>query len=112
MLPRAVAVAVLSSIAIAASGCGGDSDPEAEFRAAFEKEFSAAPWYHHITAMEVKDGTLEITTDLDSPSKAGEIERGICGRAATLALDLGVLGDLFRGVVTTGSDGAELGGCG
>jgi len=47
--PKAIAVAGLIAIAIAASGCSGDSDPEAEFRAAFEKEFSAAPWYHHIT---------------------------------------------------------------
>ena len=52
MSGRAIAVAGLSAIALAASGCGGDSDPEAEFRAAFEKEVSGAPWYHHITGIK------------------------------------------------------------
>jgi hypothetical protein len=77
---RAIVVAGLSAIAIAASGCSGDSDPEAEFRAAFEKEFSAAPWYHHITGMEVTDESgrphIEVTTDL-SPGD-GQPDR-ICG---------------------------------
>ena len=68
MSPKAIAVAGLSAIAVAASGCGGDSDPEAEFRAAFEKEFSAAPWYPHITGIEVADESdrphIKVTTDL------------------------------------------------
>ena len=121
---------------IAAGGCSGDSDPDAEsppattteqvetqrpappavdiakFRAAFKERFGETSWYGHITGMKMSSGNLEITTDLDSPSDAGEIERGICGRAAKLALDLGMLGDGIKGVVMTGSDGVELGGCG
>jgi len=62
--PKTIAVAGLSAIAIAASGCSGDSDPEAEFRAAFEKEFGAAPWYHHITGIKVKDDGFVLRTDL------------------------------------------------
>ena len=58
MSPKAIAVAGLSAIAIAASGCSGDSDPEAEFRAAFKKSFGEAPWYHHITGMEVAAETV------------------------------------------------------
>ena len=93
MLPKAVAVAVLSSVAIAAGGCSGDPDVEAEglpptttervetepskqprldvakFRAAFKKRFATAPsallWYDHVTGMEVVDGNLEIATDLE-----------------------------------------------
>ena len=37
MSPKAIAVAGLSAIAIAASGCGGDSDPEAESPPGFPK---------------------------------------------------------------------------
>ena len=68
MSPKAIAVAGLSALAVAASGCSGDSDPEAEFRVAFKKKFSAAPWYHHITGMEVTDASgrphIEVSTDL------------------------------------------------
>ena len=80
MLPRIVVVASLSAIAIAASGCSGDSDAEAEsppttteqvetrppaeptvdiakFRAAFRETFGTPPderpWYGLIIAMKM-----------------------------------------------------------
>ena len=80
MVPRIIVVAGLSAIAIAASGCSGDSDAEAEsppattteqvetqppaqptvdistFRAAFEETFGAPgerPWYGLITGMKM-----------------------------------------------------------
>ena len=81
MLPRIVVVASLSAIAIAASGCSGDSDAEAEsppattteqvetqppaqptvdistFRAAFKETFGTPPderpWYGLITGMKM-----------------------------------------------------------
>ena len=68
MSPKAIAVAGLSAIAIAASGCSGDSDPEAEFSAAFKKRFGEAPWYHHVTGVKMSSehpNWLEVTTDLD-----------------------------------------------
>lgn len=74
MLPKAIAVAVLSSIAIAAGGCSGNSDAEAEspvditkLRAEFKERFGTppneAPWYRHITAINWANGYLEVTTD-------------------------------------------------
>ena len=83
---KAIAVAGLSAIAIAASGCGGDSDPEAEFRAAFEKKFSAAPWYHHITGIKVKDGWLVLRTDL-APKSDFDAVGVICGAAYGFAIE-------------------------
>ena len=107
---KAIAVAGLSAIAIAASGCSGDSDPEAEFRAAFEKKFSAAPWYHHITGMEMTTpGRIEVETKLDpaSDSKSEGVPcRAIWHLAAELLEENGELS-----VVVIGSDGKELGGC-
>ena len=98
MSPKATAVAGLSAIALAASGCGGDSDPEAEFRAAFEKEFSAAPWYHHITRIKVNDGLLVLRTDLAPKGRNAAMELGtsendfdavgvICGAAWRFATE-------------------------
>ena len=86
MSPKAIAVAGLSAIAFAASGCGGDSDPEAEFRAAFEKEFSAAPWYHHITGIKVKDRGLVLRTDL-APKSDFDAVGMICGAAYRFAIE-------------------------
>ena len=108
---RAIVVAGLSAIAIAASGCTGDSDPEAEFRAAFEKEFSAAPWYHHITGMEVEvaDGSrahIRLLTDLGLGD--GQPDRGFCGEVRDFAFDS--FDEVLVGVI--GSDGVERGGCG
>jgi hypothetical protein len=116
VLPKAIAVAGLSAIAIAAGGCSGDSDPEAEFRAAFEKKFSAAPWYHHITGIEVKDTALDVTTDL-GPESAwdGEGEWSgtsgvICRAAYGVAIETGAI-DGGEGVGVMGRDGVGLGGC-
>jgi hypothetical protein len=81
VLPRTVVVAGLSAIAMAASGCSGDSDAEAEsppattteqvetqppaqptvdiakFRAAFKETFGTPPderpWYRLITGMKI-----------------------------------------------------------
>ena len=108
--PKAMAVAGLSAIAVAASGCGGDPDSSAEFRAAFKKSFGEAPWYHHITGMKIsseKSTWLEITTD----TPESDTQRGICGAAMRFALDHEV-GDGIKGVRMMGPDGMELGGCG
>ena len=116
MSPKAIAVAGLSAIAIAGSGCGGDSDPEAKFRAAFEKKFSAAPWYHHITGIEVKDRWLEVTTDLgpesawDGESEWSGTSRVICRAAYEVAIDNEAI-DGGEGVGVMGRDGVGLGGC-
>ena len=77
MLPRIIVVAGVSAIAIAASGCMGGSDAEAErppatttgqvetqppaqsavdiakFRAAFTETFGERPWYGLITGMKI-----------------------------------------------------------
>jgi len=112
--PKTIAVAGLSAIAFAASGCGGDSDPDAEFRAAFEKEFSAAPWYHHITGIEVKDGSgrphIKVTTELGSENKGTEPMSTICLAAINFAFKSGAVDEIPEGTVT-GSDGVGLGSC-
>ncbi|MGL6279261.1 MAG: hypothetical protein ACRC50_06860 [Gaiella sp.] len=116
MSRRAILVAGLGAMAIAVSGCTGDSDPEAEFRAAFENEFSAAPWYRHITGMEVTDESgrphIELTTDLgpgDGAPEAGDA--GFCGAVSDFAFDSGAY-DESASVTVIGSDGVERGGCG
>ena len=114
MSPKAIAVAGLSAIAVAASGCGGDSDPEAEFRAAFEKEFSAAPWYPHITGIEVADESdrphIKVTTDLGPENNGTETLRTICLAAINFAFESGAVDEIPEGTVT-GSDGVGLGAC-
>ncbi len=107
---KAFAVACLSAIAIAACGCSGDSDPGAQFRAAFKEKFEAQPWHRHVTGMDVVDGHLEIATDLEA--EESKTSRAICGAASNLALDRGELGDVFDGVQMMDSDGVEMGGCG
>ena len=104
---------------MAASGCGGDSDPEAKFRAwfknlrfrvAFEKSFGEASWYHHITGVAVADGGwLEIRTDLD-PNSDSEPDVGTLCEAAFKAADLAELGDGIKAVRVWGAYG-EPGGC-
>ena len=121
MSRRAIVVAGLSAIAIAASGCTGDSDAEAEFRAAFKERFGTpgdeTSWHGHITGMKVyfkrggirSSGRLEITTDL--AANETETAMAICGAAMRFALDT----EAFDGQPTTGvigSDGALLGNCG
>lgn len=118
MSRRAIVVAGLSAIAIAASGCTGGSDADAEFRAAFEKKFSAAPWYHHITGMEVTEDErdsgrphIEVMTDLgpgDGAPEAGDA--GFCGAVRDFALESGVY-EQVASVEVFGSDGVERGGC-
>ena len=116
MSPKAIAVAGLSAIALAASGCGGDSDPDAEFRAAFKKKFGEAPWYHHITGIEVKDTALDITTDLGPESawngegEWSETSGVICRAAYGVAIETGAI-DGGEGVGVMGRDGVGLGGC-
>ena len=104
---------------MAASGCGGDSDPAAKFRAwfknlkfrvAFKTSFGEASWYHHITGVEVADGGwLEITTDLD-PKSDTEPDVGTLCEAAFKAADLAELGDGIKAVHVRGAYG-EPGGC-
>ena len=126
MSRRAIVVAGLSAVAIAASGCSGDSDAEAEsppattteqvdiskFRAAFKARFETTSWYGHITGMEMSSGRLEITTDLDAESAANETETvtEICFAALKSAFDAEALdGGETAGVI--GSDGVVLGNC-
>jgi hypothetical protein len=116
--PKAVAVAVLSSIAMAAGGCSGGSDAEAEsplditeFRAEAKERFGTppneAPWYRHITAFNWRNGqTLVVRTDLDE-SESRVIPCGLLWRFAFKEADTP---NSFA-VVIAGSDGAEFGGC-
>jgi hypothetical protein len=97
-------------MAMAASGCSGDSDPEAEFRAAFKKSFGEAPWYHHITRMEVGDQSVEIRTDLVPKDDFYETATPTLCHAAFKAADLAELGDGIKAVHVKGSYG-EPGGC-
>ena len=119
MSPKAIAVAGLSALAIAASGCGGDS--EAEFRAAFKKKFGEAPWYHHITGIEVNDKAgnvtaVNVTTDLgpesawDGESEWSGTSGVICRAAYGVAIETGAI-DGGEGVGVMGRDGVGLGGC-
>ena len=110
MSPKAIAVAGLSAIAIAAGGCSGDSDPEAEFSAAFKKDFSTAPWIHHITGVKLSSehpNSLEVTTDLHQASDT--LTGAICHAAFRFADDHEV-GDGIEVVRVMGPDGEE-GGC-
>lgn len=115
----AIALGTLALTAgIAASGCGGDSDAEAEspvditkFRAEVKERFGTppneAPWYSHITAINWANGqTLEITTDLDE-SESRSIP---CGLLWGLAFEQADKPNSL-GVVVVGSDGVEFGGC-
>jgi hypothetical protein len=118
VIPKAFAVAVLSSIALAASGCSGGSDAEAEshpvditkFRADVKERFGTppndAPWYRHITAINWADEqTLEITTDLDG----SESRRIPCGLLWGLAFGQADKPNSLA-VAIVDSDG-EVGGC-
>lgn len=116
MLPKAVAVAVLSSIALAASGCSGGSDAEPEssvditkFRAELKERFGTAPneapWYRHITAITWANGVLEITTD-------SETRGGVpCGDLWKLAFEQAEP-DTPLVVALFSAGGVGLGGCG
>ena len=120
MSRKAIAVAGLSAIAIAAGGCSGDSDAEtdAKFRSAFKKRFATAPsallWYDRITGMELVDGRLEIATNLD-PATDDVLNNA---RAYAEAICQGVTNFSFEGnaegietTSVTGIDGVPLAQC-
>lgn len=105
-----IAVAGLSAMAIAASGCSGDSDPEAKVRATFKKTYGTpgneAPWYHHVTGIEVANGRLEVTTELDRDKVWYESVRRMCAAAFGVALDLKA--DEIESGAVIGSDGVPI----
>ena len=117
MFPKAIAVAVLTSIAIAAGGCSGGSDADAEgrgdvtkLRAQLKERFGTppneAPWYRHITAISWENGQVEVTTDLDEGSEFGG---EICAKVFGLAFEqVGEPPELSVGVVDSEGNG---GGC-
>ena len=115
-----MAVGALTLIAgLAASGCTGRSDAEAEspvdisqLRADLEERFGTsgneAPWYHHITAIEWANGQLEVRTD----ASPGEGLRPPCGEILRLAFAQGEPGTISVGVAMFGAAGVAFGGCG
>ncbi len=133
---RAIVVAGLSAIAMAASGCSGDSNAEtetplattteqveteppvqptvdiAEFRAAIEESFGASgyetSWYGHVTGMKMAHGRLEIETDVDPLDQ--ETARMVCSAAVAFALN-NEAGDGIETATVFGSDGVPLGSC-
>ena len=111
MSPKTIAVAGLSAIALAASGCGGDSDSGGELSAAFKKRFGEAPWYHHVTGVKMSSEHpttyLEVTTDLGTGTDVA-LEETICRAAYDFAVD--EVGDEIEAVGMVNADGAE-GGC-
>lgn len=128
-----IAVAGLSAIAIAVSGCTRDSDAEAEspavttteqaetqapaqsavdiakFRAAFKEAFGEQPWYGQITGMKMAQRTLEITMKL-SATEINEIEVGTICEAVFNAADNAGVRDGIEAVRVIASDGKD-GGC-
>jgi len=100
---EAIAVAGLSAIAIATSGCSGGSESEAEkFRAAFKETFGTPPherpWYHLITGMKM------------SSVNSRWLERPAPGRDLRAAMNVEA-GDGIEAVRVMGPDGVEQGGC-
>ena len=118
---------------MAASGCSEDSDTEAEstptttteqvetqppapsavdiakLRAAFKERYGEAPWYHHITGMEVGDSVVEITTDRVPKDDFYETATPTLCHAAFKAADLAEL-DGIKAVHLIHAHGEE-GGC-
>jgi len=116
---RAIVVAGLSAIAIAASGCSGGSDAEAEspvditkLRAEVTEHFGTppneAPWYRHITAINLgaNGQQLRVTTDLDER----ESRRIPCGLLWKLAFEQADKPSNLW-VVVVGTGGVEFGAC-
>ncbi len=136
----AIALGTLALTAgIAASGCSGGSDTDAEspaadaespvadaespvadaerpvdssgFRAEFKERFGVPPneespsWYRHITAINMGNRYLEITTDL-GPKQGEKTALAICREATGIAFDFGI-----QGAKVKGSDGVLLVGC-
>ena len=129
MVPKAVAIAVLSSIAIGAGGCGGSADAEAEgrvditrLRAEFKERFGApgneARWYHLVTGLKMVPqalvteantyARLEVETKLAPGSRF--VEKGMCGGVYGLAREF-MEEDAGLMVAVIASDGTERGGC-
>jgi hypothetical protein len=83
---------------------------EAEFSAAFKKDFSTAPWIHHITGVKMSSEyptSLVVTTDLH---KASDTLTGAICHAGFQFADDHEVGDGIEAVVVLGADGEE-GGC-
>jgi hypothetical protein len=126
MSRKAIAVAGLCALAIAASGCGGGSNAEAEspvditkLRAEFKERFGTqdneAPWYRHITAINWANGKLEITTDLSPEEYEGSdrLRGAICGEPLKLAFEQQVEPDTIDLIAAVfGAGGVGLGYCG
>ena len=134
-----IAVAGLSAIAIAVSGCSGDSDAEAEgppatttgqvetqppaqsavdlskFRAALKETYGERPWYGQITGMTMTQISSDHETykTLEITMKLDperEPDVGtICHAVFSVANNAG-MGDAIEAVRVMRSDGAE-GGC-
>lgn len=135
---KAIAVAGLSAIALAASGCSEDSDTEAEstpatttehvetqppaqsavdiakFRAAFKERYGTpdyeAPWWSHITGIRASSVH---SPHLVISTDLEEIEIGLQGMICHAAFDVARDSGAFVGieaVVVKTSDGEE-GGC-
>ena len=125
-----IAVVGLCAIAIAVSGCTGDSDAEAEsppattteqvetqppaksaadmskFRAAFKETFGERPWYRQITGMKMTP-KRSIEVRMVDPEK---IDIGtICEAVFSVADNAGVR-NRIDAVHVIGSDGSD-GGC-
>ena len=133
---KAIAVAGLSAIALAASGCSGDSDTEAEstpattteqvktqppaelaldiakFRAAFKERYGTpgdeASWWGHITGMKMSSVNSRTLEISTDLEKIGlRLQGMMCHAAFDVA---GGAGNRIEAVIVKTSDGEE-GGC-
>ena len=138
MSRKAIAVAGLSAIALAASGCNGDSDTEAEstpattteqvktqppsaldiakFRAAFKERYGTpgdeASWWGHITGIKVpsvKEGHRTLEIRTDLDEIGGGLLGVLCNAGFAVARDSGAF-EGSEAVLVKTSDGEE-GGC-
>ena len=124
MSPKAIAVAGLSAIALAAGGCSGDSDAEAgspvdvtKLRAEFKERFGTpgneAPWYRRITAINWANGQLEVTTDLSPDEYQASGPPTPCVEIFNLASEqLEEPGETALIVAVFGPGGVRMGSCG
>ena len=122
----AIAIGTLALTAgLAASGCTGDSNAEAEspvdittLRAELKERFGTppneAPWYRHITAVNWANGQLEITTDISPKEYEGsdELRGWICGEPLKLAFEQAEPDTISVIAAVFGVGGVALGGCG
>ena len=121
----AIAIGTLALIAgLAASGCTGGSDAEAEgpfdisqLRAELEERFGSpgneAAWYRRITAIKWANGQLEVTTDFSPEEYGASEERGVpCGEIWKLAFKQVEPDTVPVLVAMFGVGGVAMGGCG